>query len=150
MDATAQRCSILVGAAGPQEGPKNPSSGISVKSVVPALNASLGWVLEGGSLIGTLRFQGALQWHGEAVPVIVETCSRAGCLLPSWCGVGTAQGGTCNAVQTEALAFYDAVCRVACLAWCGADRGSCPLRPRPGQEGNCPLKYPLQKRLKNR
>ena len=40
-------CSILVRAAGSQEGPKNPLKGIAMKPVVPALNASLGWVLEG-------------------------------------------------------------------------------------------------------
>ena len=37
-----QRCSILVSAAGSQEGAKNPSSGISVNPVVPALNAQFG------------------------------------------------------------------------------------------------------------
>ena len=63
-----QRRSILVRASVYQEGPKNPLKGISLKPVVPALNASLGWVLGGSAFLRLLR-QGGLQWHGVSVPL---------------------------------------------------------------------------------
>jgi len=118
---TKQRRSILVRAAGSQEGPKNPLKGISVKSLVPALDAQSGVGAggNGGAMQTPLRLQGAFQWHGKSVPVVVETCFCASSLLPfvvrCWYGSG---------LNLQCGADLDAVCRVACLDVAGADRGS--------------------------
>ena len=71
-------CSILVRAAGSQEGPKNPLKGIAMKPVVPALNASLGWVLEGRLSYGKpCGFWAVSNGMEKCVPVTVETYLRA-------------------------------------------------------------------------
>ena len=80
---TKQRRSILVRSAVYQEGPKNPLKGISLKSLVSALNAQFGVGAGGKRGKGTmlrpcLRSQGALQRHGGFDPVSAETCYCAG------------------------------------------------------------------------
>jgi len=114
-----QRRSILVRAAGSQKGPKNPLKGISVKPLVPALDAQSGVGAGGNGAFASLRLQGAFQWHGKSVPVAVETCFCAGSLLPFVvrCRYGSGLNLQCGA-------DLDAVCRVACLDVAGADRGS--------------------------
>ena len=139
-----QRRSILVSAAGSEKGPKNPLKGITMKPVVPALNAQFG-VGAGGSGFCRCGLRALSNGMEMSDPVVVETCFCIG--THSHCGTVSVRGrmGTCNAVP-----ILDAVCRVACLAWRMRIGDLAFLESWPDSEGNCPLKYPLQKRITNR
>lgn len=61
-----KRCSILVGVAIFQEGPKNPLKGTSMKSLVLLVTPSFGWMLG-------VKDSGRAQRHDAYDPVSVET-----------------------------------------------------------------------------
>ena len=55
-----------------KEGPKNPLKGISMKPLVPALNAQFGVGAGREVRYARLHIQGIFQWHGNHDPAYVE------------------------------------------------------------------------------
>ena len=55
-----------------KEGPKNPLKGISMKPLVPALNAQFGVGAGREARNACLHIQGIFQWHGNHDPAYVE------------------------------------------------------------------------------
>ena len=98
-----------------------------------------------------LRLQVALQWHGEAVPVAVETCPRADCPLPLRYGVGTVQAVRIPVGADENLhcgAIFDAVCSCSlpCVMRCGS--GNLPREAKAKASGELLREIPIAKEAK--
>ena len=107
--------SILVNAAGSQEGPKNPLKGITVKPMVPASYAQFGVGAEGRCGFPHLRRKGGLQWHGGPDPSFAETCYCAEAYSPRGNRL-LYEAGCEPALRCVTHCVLSAVCRVACLA----------------------------------
>ena len=145
---TMRRRSILVRTAVSQEGPKNPSKGISTKPVVPAANAQFG-VGAGGRRLGVCVFR-AISNGMEETTLLMRR--------PDLVRRSTSNGNAaCVRLRIEPAArcilrriFAAGRCVQSSLPCVGlTDRGFTRCDHGHGLRRYCPLKYSLQKRLRD-
>ena len=129
--AAKRRCSILVGTAVSEEGPKNPFKGIAVKPFVPASYAQFGVGAERETRTPAFAAAGRSPMAWGSRPCRRGDLDLCGGALP--CGTRSPYDPGWNLHRGAIRPMCrNAVCRVAFLAWIRADLSAETL-PRPGQ-----------------